>query len=328
MTVIGSGTRIGGIAGFANRNVTGCNVTGATIECGGTVAGGLLGYFAPASSYENYKVDNCNVSNTSITVTGRGRNEYTGGLVGVSNSPIKNSNFSSGTITSNGNNVGGIVGLFSNTCSTSATVTKVTNCNVTSATIEGKGEHTGGIAGFSNNTIEDSTITDSEVKGTGEDAIAVGGILGHGGNYTGADASVYNSKVICTSVTGNNQVGGISGGAVNTIKDCYVGGKEGVTYTQDEPAVTITGNDSVGGIIGDAGIIKSNSQMMITLEDNTIEDTKIERNARTKLTGESDDEHKMIGTHNSFDDSYTTGTQAENITGNTVTNVVLNERSE
>ena len=294
--------------------------------------GGIVGNIAKPDNYytetimgtfTGITINKVGETNNSITAS----SGYVGSLLGYGTLTTSDINISNTDITSTGASGTGTVG-FLTTGSDLKDVT-VNSCNISAD--EG---HVGGIVGMANDNIENCIITDSEVKLTGTTG-ATGGILGHGSNVTGTDVSITNCKVITTAITGNNQVGGISGGAVNTIEGCYVGGKENVTYTEDEPAVIITGNDSVGGIIGDAGIITADTQMMITLKDNTIQDTKIERNERAKLTGESDDEYKIIGTHNSFgmiiveeEEVQYTGTQAETITGNTVTNVILNEITE
>ena len=309
-----TGCILGGIAGLGNRNIAKCTVTDATVENAGSISGGIAGYFVPTVVTEN-KIDDCNVENTAISSTGRGMYEYTGGIVGISNGPVVNSNFSEGTITSLGENVGGIAGMISNTNPSAATSTKLSNCNVIKTSVEGKTNHIGGIVGFSNNTIEGATITDSEVKGTGENSSAVGGILGHGSNFSGSDASIFDSKVICTNVTGVNQVGGISGGAVTKIENCYVGGKENETYETGTYAVEIKGKSAVGGIIGDAGIILADTQQMLTMTGTTINDSLIEGK-------ENVDE--LIGIHNSFDETYTTGTQTESITTSEAINCTKN----
>ncbi len=322
----------GGIIGNAgdstieNATINGLIITN-NAQDGNT--GGIIGNIAkpnnyytgtPIGTFNEITINKLGDENNSITAS----SGYVGSLLGYGTLTTSDINISNTDITSTGASGTGTVG-FLTTGSNLKDVT-VNNCNISA----GEG-HVGGIVGMANDNVENCTITDSEVKLTGTTG-ATGGIVGHGSNVTGTDVSITNCKVITTAITGDNQVGGISGGAVNTIEGCYVGGKEGTTYTEDEPAVTIIGNDSVGGIIGDAGIISDDTQMMITLKDNTIKDTKIERNERAKLTGESDDEHKMIGIHNSFgittvegEEVQYTGDQEETITGNTVTNVILNE---
>ena len=319
-TISGNNEHTGMILGLGKVKVTIANISDVTINGNNSTSTGTVGLAETANS---------NLTGITLNrITMSANRGYAGLVAGVSAGNISSCNVSNSTITSNGSETGGIVGI---QVKPSASGDIVKNCNVTDVAITGVG-HVGGIAGFSGNNISECIVTDSSVTGT---ASGVGGILGHGSNYAGTDVAITNSKVITTNITGTSQVGGISGGALVTVKDCYVGGKEGRTYTQDEPAVTITGTDGVGGIIGDAGVVSADSQSMITIKDNTIQDTKIERNARAKLAGESDDEHKMIGIHNSFGNIRVNGelvpypgTQVETITGNTVTNVELNEIQE
>ena len=325
----------GGIIGnvgdstIENATINGLKITN-NAQDGNT--GGIVGNIAkpnnyytktPIGTFTGITINKYGEENNLITAS----SGYVGSILGYGTLTTSDVNVNNTDITSTGASGTGTVGFL-------ATGSELEDITVANNNITAGAGNVGGIVGMANDNIEDCIIMDSEIKLTGEDG-ATGGIVGHGSNVTGTDVSVTNCKVIKTAITGNNQVGGISGGAVHTIEDCYVGGKEQETYTEDEPAVTIIGNDGVGGIIGDAGIINDDTQVMITLNDNTIQDTKIERNARAKLTGESDDEHKMIGIHNSFGTTIVeevevqyTGTQVETITGNTVTNVSLNEVTE
>ena len=318
--ISGNNEHTGILLGMGKVKVTTANISDVTINGNSSNTVGTIGFAESAES---------NLTGITLNrITMSSNRGYAGLVVGVSAGNVSSCNVSNSTLTANGSETGGIIAI---QVKQNASGDIIKNCNVMNTTISGA-VHVGGIAGFSGNNISGCTVTDSSVIGTSN---GVGGILGHGSNFTGTDVAITNSKVVTTNITGTEQVGGISGGAIVTIENCYVGGKEGVTYTQDEPAVTVTGTEGVGGIIGDAGVISYDNQYMVTIKDNTLQDTKIERIVREKAAGESDDEHKMIGIHNSFGTKKVSGqvvqyegTQVETITGNTVTNVVLNEIEE
>ena len=123
----------------------------------------------------------------------------------------------------------------------------------------------------------------------------------YGSNFTGTDTYVKKCNVIDSNISGNSQVGGISGGATVKIENCFV--EEG------KYAVTITGNDSVGGIIGDPGVISSAGQSMITMIGTNISNSLI------KGTTNAD---YLVGIHGRFSTTYS-GTQVETITSSNYT---------
>jgi len=238
----------------------------------------------------------------------------------MSNGKIASSTVIDSQITANNpDSVGGIAGMISLNGSTTTTLT---NCDVTRTKVTTSTGFTGGIAGFANNTISGCNVTDSEVKTTSNTASGTGGILGHGANTTGMDVTITNSNVIDTKITGNNQVGGISGGAVAKIQNCFVGGKNGESFETGTYAVEIKGNSCVGGIIGDAGVITNDLQVMITLQGNTVENSLIEGKQNVD---------PIIGKRNSFgtitvegvEQTYE-GTQVEVISKNVATDCVVN----
>lgn len=126
--------------------------------------------------------------------------------------------------------------------------------------------------------------------------------------------------MIDTDITGYDNVGGIVGGAVAKVENCLVGGiqesdtEEAETFEEGEYAVRITGNSGIGGIIGNAGVISSDSQVMIILKGNTIENAYIEGKIPID---------KIIAIHNSFGTNYE-GTQVEDISGNSDVNCTVN----
>lgn len=285
--IIGGSSNTGILLGFGTLTTDNINISDVTVDGTNSQAAGIIGTINTGSS-----IKNITASNVNITTANRG-----GIIAGVSLSNIDQCSVDKSTITGLGNgDFGGIVGNMP------VGTTVLSNCNVSESKLTAAAGHIGGIIGFASNTISDCTASDVIITGTS--ANGVGGIVGHGSNFTGTDTYVKKCNVIDSTISGNSQVGGISGGAIVKIENCFVGGKENETLEEGTYAVTITGNDAVGGIIGDPGIVYSDGQSMITMTGTNISNSLIKGTTNLDY---------LIGIHGRFSTSYS-GTQGETIT--------------
>lgn len=307
-----AGSSGGNIAGNSKEGITGCTINNSTlIAKGSSEAGGIVGIIGDSGK----TISNCNITDSTIT----GTNGKLGGIVGFTKSIISNCIVTNCEVTSTGTSVQGVGGIAGYNANYGSGTANIINCEVNNSTITAVGGYVGGISGFSDNVISDCTIADSNISSTGSSSVGVGGIVGHGANIIGVDTYIKNCNVLDSNITGNNMVGGISGGAVAKIERCYVGGKTGETFTEGEYAVKIKGNTNVGGIIGDAGIITADNYIMITMLGTNIANSIIEGITNVDY---------LIGLHNRFSESYTTGTQVETITSSKYTDCELNILTE
>ena len=285
---IDGGTQHAGILlGFGKIITDNINVNDITIDGTKSQTVGTIGQADSTSDVKNITVNNVNVI----------AKERGGIIAGISQANITGCTVNKSTITGTASgDFGGIVGNMP------VGTTILSNCNVNESKLIATTGHLGGIIGSASNTISGCTVLNTNI--TGEGANGVGGIVGHGSNFTGTDTYVKKCNVIDSNISGNSQVGGISGGATVKIENCFVGGKENETFEEGKYAVTITGNDSVGGIIGDPGVISSAGQSMITMIGTNISNSLIKGTTNTDY---------LIGIHGRFSTSYS-GTQVETIT--------------
>jgi hypothetical protein len=200
-----------------------------------------------------------------------------GGLVGDNAGTISNSYHTTGTVTGNLSNVGGLVGYNSNNITgitgsyntapvvgtskvgglagyNSGKITESYNSNT--GTVSGTGSDVGGLVGYNTGSITDS-YNAGTVTGTGT---YVGGLTGE--NYGGTILRSWNTG----GVTGVNNVGGLVGDNYNLITDSYnegmvVGDSSvgGLVGFQDSGSQTVSsystgavsGNSEVGGLVGE-----------------------------------------------------------------------------
>ncbi len=147
-----------------------------------------------------------------------------GGLAGSIVEGTVSNCYVTGTVTGNGNWVGGLAGCIDGTGG------KVSGCYAT-VTVTGTGNNNvGGLLGYNNGTVSNSYVTVT-VTGTGVDD--VGGLVGSN------NGEVSNSYATGT-VTGAGYVGGLVG---------YNSGTEKVSNSYATGTVTGTGN-YVGGLVG------------------------------------------------------------------------------
>lgn len=290
--IVGGTQHTGILLGFGKIITDNININDITIDGTKSQTVGTIGQADSASDVKNITVNNVNVI----------AKERGGIIAGISQANITGCTVNKSTIagTASGD-FGGIVGNMP------VGTTILSNCNVNESKLIATTGHLGGIIGSASNTISGCTLLNTNI--TGEGVNGVGGIVGHGSNFTGTDTYVKKCNVIDSNISGNSQVGGISGGATVKIENCFVGGKENETFEEGKYAVTITGNDSVGGIIGDPGVISSAGQSMITMIGTNISNSLI------KGTTNAD---YLVGIHGRFSTTYS-GTQVETITSSNYT---------
>ena len=290
--IVGGTQHTGILLGFGKIITDNININDITIDGTKSQTVGTIGQVDSASDVKNITVNNVNVI----------AKERGGIIAGISQANITGCTVNKSTITGTASgDFGGIVGNMP------VGTTILSNCNVNESKLIATTGHLGGIIGSASNTISGCTLLNTNI--TGEGVNGVGGIVGHGSNFTGTDTYVKKCNVIDSNISGNSQVGGISGGATVKIENCFVGGKENETFEEGKYAVTITGNDSVGGIIGDPGVISSAGQSMITMIGTNISNSLI------KGTTNAD---YLVGIHGRFSTTYS-GTQVETITSSNYT---------
>ena len=165
VTVSGS-INIGGLVGVGYGSFTDCTSSGEITSINTTSnqdigVGGLVGYF------ENGTISHCNSSVNAIQTT-NGRD--IGGLVGKMLAGTVEKSYSTGNVTGLQRNVGGFIGLITNTSGSSV----VTDCYCTGNVVANA--YSGGFLGlFEKGTAE---ITNCYATGSVEGNFALGGMLG------------------------------------------------------------------------------------------------------------------------------------------------------
>ena len=193
-----------------------------------------------------------NIELTNLDITG---NDYTGGLVGRTQStPINNCSTTGSTSTSGNSYLGGLIGYNSSS--------QITNCySSVNITLTGFGFDFGGLIGCN----QGSTIEECHATGiiNGNDNGAGGGLIGENtnsslvdcyatGNVSGSNSmgglvgtnkttSNINRCYATGNVDGGNSTGGLAGEnfSSSTINDCYARGD------------LISPGSSSGGLVGD-----------------------------------------------------------------------------
>ncbi|MFM7155672.1 MAG: beta strand repeat-containing protein, partial [Bacteroidota bacterium] len=216
--------KIGGLIGLAiNSTVTNCSVAGA-IYGGDDEIGGLIG------ETRDTDVDGCSYAGSV-----RG-NSNTGGLIGLSgfvslaNKVIKNS-YTSGTVTSDGNDVGGLIGESGyrvDSCYSTATLT--------STDPTGDSQY-GGLIGYTTADVLNSSAS-GNVTASGS---SVGGLIGE----------AENCNIKWCFATGNATGVGNIGGLIGFYDDNAATQSYAVTNCYARGNATASGNDA-GGLIGES----------------------------------------------------------------------------
>ena len=217
-TITSTQSRVGGIAGYTDGNISGCTVSGSI-----TGTGNVAGIVAYIDSGVSAPLTNCTFSGT-VTAT----NGNAAGIVTLSNARIENCT-NNGTIQGK-NEVGGILA--------GGGSSPVTGCTNNGAVTGQK--YIGGIVGISRDavcTISDCT-NNGHITATGSDA---GGIAGR---FQGYSSTLTISNCINTgTIEGTSIVGGIAGYTKSTEKT--------LTYLNcSNSGSIISTNDSAGGLFG------------------------------------------------------------------------------
>ena len=211
VTVSGS-INIGGLVGVGYGNFTDCTSSGEITSINTTSnadigLGGLVGYF------ENGTISHCSSSVNAIQET-NGRD--IGGLIGKMLVGTVEKSYSTGNVKGLQRNVGGFIGLITNTSSKSV----VTDCYCTGNVVANA--YSGGFLGLHEKGVVE--ITNCYATGSVEGAFALGGMLGvTATGMTMSKSAAWNSSITASS----NGEGNWSSGAV-----------VGVTF----PTITLTDN--------------------------------------------------------------------------------------
>ena len=211
VTVSGN-INVGGLVGVGYGNFTDCSSSGSVSSINTTSnkdigVGGLVGYF------ENGIISHCS-SSVNIDQTTNGRD--LGGLIGKMLVGTVEKSFSTGNVSGKQRNVGGFIGLITNTTSKSV----VTDCYCTGNVVGNA--YTGGFLGLHEKGVVE--ITNCYATGSVEGNFGLGGMLG----FTASGLSMSKSAGWNTRVTASSHGdGNWSSGAV-----------VGVTF----PTITLTDN--------------------------------------------------------------------------------------
>lgn len=192
ITVNGTGNYVGGMIGNLAYNDSTThfyiNATDVHVKTtGGSYSGIIYGY--GSASY--ITVENSSVSGY----------HYVGGISGhQNNGSIINNVATNIQVTGKGNYIAGLYAYHRN-----LTYSYVKNSYITAETTS---KYVGGLGGYGGYTIRLCGVYDTEIVGNGD---YVGGIEG-----SAADGNRYQNAVINTTITGNNNVGGVIGGQTGT----------------------------------------------------------------------------------------------------------------
>ena len=206
----GIGTRTNAFKGTVYGN--GHVVNNMTIDAEFSAYMGLFGYINQAT-IKDLGVVNANVTGES----------HTGILVGhAENSQISNA-YTSGTVTSNGNQIGGLVGYLKDSTAT----------NVYSTADVNGARYVGGLIGYSDGSII-------------EKAFATGKVTAPNGQVGGLIGGMFNGGTVKNSYATGDVNGEIGGGLVGFINNASI------TYTFDTVYSTsrVSGFEYVGGFVG------------------------------------------------------------------------------
>ena len=206
----GIGTRTNAFKGTVYGN--GHVVNNMTIDAEFSAYMGLFGHINQAT-IKDLGVVNANVTGES----------HTGILVGhAENSQISNA-YTSGTVTSNGNQIGGLVGMLKDSTAT----------NVYSTADVNGARYVGGLIGYSDGSII-------------EKAFATGKVTAPNGQVGGLIGGMFNGGTVKNSYATGDVNGEIGGGLVGFINNASI------TYTFDTVYSTsrVSGFEYVGGFVG------------------------------------------------------------------------------
>ena len=232
-TITSTQSRVGGIAGYTDGNISGCTVSGSI-----TGTGNVAGIVAYIDSGVSAPLTNCTFSGT-VTAT----NGNAAGIVTLSNARIENCT-NNGTIQGK-NEVGGILA--------GGGSSPVTGCTNNGAVTGQK--YIGGIVGIS----RDAVCTISDCTNNGHITATVSDAGGIAGRFHGYSSTLTISNCINTgTIEGASIVGGIAGYTKSTEKT--------LTYLNccNSGSIISTG-DSAGGLFGMVRIHRSSPSSPTTV---------------------------------------------------------------
>ena len=229
--------------------------SGASVNDLGLLSVYVVGGYNNTGALAGNNAGSINASYAEGSVTGQGD---TGGLVGNNTSPGSlTKSHSSGFVSGQENNVGGLVGDNFSSISRSYSSSKV----------EGKKNYIGGLVGYNTGSVAYSHAS-GNVSGetTNSEGNAVGGLLGK--NLASVQTSYATGDV-----SGRNDVGGLAGANAGIIKVSFAagnisgtggaaGGLVGVNTGQIQSAYAtggVSGVDYVGGLAGRNSLSVENS---------------------------------------------------------------------
>lgn len=173
--IVGGTQHTGILLGFGKIITDNININDITIDGTKSQTVGTIGQVDSASDVKNITVNNVNVI----------AKERGGIIAGISQANITGCTVNKSTITGTASgDFGGIVGNMP------VGTTILSNCNVNESKLIATTGHLGGIIGSASNTISGCTLLNTNI--TGEGVNGVGGIVGHGSNFTGTDTYVKN----------------------------------------------------------------------------------------------------------------------------------------
>ncbi len=212
-----------------NFNGEGYSITGLTINTNLSD----YNYYGLFGDARNAEIENVNLSNLDITVSGNTDtwSIYIGGLAGNLSGSAKNCHISGTIDTRNSANlyVGGLVGHNS-----ASVIGCSSSCTILSSQMASSGSQVGGIVGQNDDVIKNCFATGSI---TGDKSGVVGGIAGN--NLS--SSTIENSYTNC-AVSTALYVGGIVGANAGSVTKCYAVG-----------SVSDSTNSFLGGIAGNNG---------------------------------------------------------------------------
>lgn len=232
-TITSTQSRVGGIAGYTDGNISGCTVSGSI-----TGTGNVAGIVAYIDSGVSAPLTNCTFSGT-VTAT----NGNAAGIVTLSNARIENCT-NNGTIQGK-NEVGGILA--------GGGSSPVTGCTNNGAVTGQK--YIGGIVGIS----RDAVCTISDCTNNGHITATVSDAGGIAGRFHGYSSTLTISNCINTgTIEGASIVGGIAGYTKSTEKT--------LTYLNcSNSGSIISTGDSAGGLFGMVRIHRSSPSSPTTV---------------------------------------------------------------
>lgn len=218
-------------AALRNVTVDGGSITATNCDAIGSL-GGAVGY--------NSSLVNCS-SSATITNNTEGYTTQCGGLIGrtaTAHAPLLNNCSFSGTITSKGQDVGGLIGR----TTYGSNLIHLKNCYTSNATISGTG-YVGGLIGYAQSGSLQFTNCYSRGGSVTGSMPYVGGLVGYGEVPT----SITKCYVKNTNIIGYGRTGGLvgnqNGGSLSISESYYSGGTIQSKGTGEN-------NYHVGGILG------------------------------------------------------------------------------